>query len=194
MICFAKLGWRVSPWLSCWETANISFYFVFTTYSRQIRTAVPLLPSLCHRSSKLIQKYWTISWKSPLKWKRRGQARPYSYLVYCNDALWCIVTIYLFIFSGVLISRKQSIRISYVLGRVSFVDTPNIYEPGTNVQVKVSVFLSYHHFVIQLKSCGSTHHCFPFNRSKLFIIMVNTFLTASCTSLRETILWAQYKM
>lgn len=193
----SKLGWRVSPWLSCWETANISFYFVFTIYSRQIRKAVPLLPSICQTSTKLIQQHWPISWTSPLKWKRRGQARLYSYLVYCNDALWCIVTIYhiyCFFFSGVLISQKQSITISYVLGRVSFVDTPNIYEPGTNVQGKVSVFLSYHHFVMQLKSCGSTHHCFPFNRSKLFIIMVNPFLTASCTSLRETFLWAQYKM
>uniref|UniRef100_A0A3Q3CXW5 Alpha-2-macroglobulin bait region domain-containing protein n=1 Tax=Haplochromis burtoni TaxID=8153 RepID=A0A3Q3CXW5_HAPBU len=37
----------------------------------------------------------------------------------------------------VLISQKQSIMISYVLGRVSFVDTPDIYEPGTNVQGKV---------------------------------------------------------
>uniref|UniRef100_A0A3P9CV66 Alpha-2-macroglobulin-like protein 1 n=1 Tax=Maylandia zebra TaxID=106582 RepID=A0A3P9CV66_9CICH len=39
--------------------------------------------------------------------------------------------------TGVLISQKQSITISYVLGRVSFVDTPDIYEPGTNVQGKV---------------------------------------------------------
>ncbi|XP_005937451.1 alpha-2-macroglobulin-like protein 1 [Haplochromis burtoni] len=39
--------------------------------------------------------------------------------------------------TGVLISQKQSIMISYVLGRVSFVDTPDIYEPGTNVQGKV---------------------------------------------------------
>lgn len=91
---WSKLGWRVSPWLSCWETANINFYFVFTIYSRQIRKAVPLLPSTCQTSTKLIQQHWTISWTSPLKWKRRAQARLYSYLVYCNDALWCIVTIY----------------------------------------------------------------------------------------------------
>lgn len=43
-----------------------------------------------------------------------------------------------FLYLGVSHSERNKIRISYVIGNISFIDTPKVYEQGKNVEGKVS--------------------------------------------------------
>lgn len=47
--------------------------------------------------------------------------------------------------TGILQSQVKEISISYVVGQLSFIDTPKIYSKGSNVQGKVSI--KHLHFV-----------------------------------------------
>lgn len=46
-------------------------------------------------------------------------------------------------YSGISHKQEMKIRISFVLGKASFVDVPKIWEPGSNVEGKVSSNLCY---------------------------------------------------
>ena len=87
------------------------------------------------------------------------------------------------------VSRQQEMRmqISYSLGKLSFIDTPKIYDKGSNVEGKVSACGLYFFSVILYiqKHCSFAviHICF-FNRLKQFILIIHPFLTCRCTCLR----------
>lgn len=40
--------------------------------------------------------------------------------------------------TGISFSQRKSIRLSNVVGKLSFIDTPKIYDRGSNVEGKVS--------------------------------------------------------
>uniref|UniRef100_A0A7N8XKJ3 Alpha-2-macroglobulin-like n=1 Tax=Mastacembelus armatus TaxID=205130 RepID=A0A7N8XKJ3_9TELE len=52
---------------------------------------------------------------------------------------------------GISQAQEKKIRISYVLGKLSFIDTPSVYEQGSNVEGKVSAQCCLH-FTISNKS------------------------------------------
>uniref|UniRef100_A0A7N8XFZ9 Alpha-2-macroglobulin-like n=1 Tax=Mastacembelus armatus TaxID=205130 RepID=A0A7N8XFZ9_9TELE len=52
---------------------------------------------------------------------------------------------------GISFTQEKKIRISYVVGKLSFIDTPSVYEQGSNVEGKVSAQCCLH-FTISNKS------------------------------------------
>uniref|UniRef100_A0A8P4JYC5 Alpha-2-macroglobulin-like n=1 Tax=Dicentrarchus labrax TaxID=13489 RepID=A0A8P4JYC5_DICLA len=87
---------------------------------------------------------------------------------------------------GISHPQEKRITISYVVGKLSIIDTPKIYDRGSNVEGKVSacLFLSVilytkckGSFILSDKTCSS-------NRSKQFITIIHPLLTCQCTCLR----------
>uniref|UniRef100_A0A3B4XCA1 Alpha-2-macroglobulin-like n=1 Tax=Seriola lalandi dorsalis TaxID=1841481 RepID=A0A3B4XCA1_SERLL len=71
-----------------------------------------------------------------------------------------------------------NIGFSYKVGTLSFIDTPKIYQEGSNVEGKVSANL-------ELKPCNSTViHLWASNRLKQFTTIIHPFLTWWSTCLR----------
>lgn len=92
------------------------------------------------------------------KWKRREQESLavvifhfilivtfFKIIGYCAFAeIWHVHCFNIEVsYSGISRKQEMKIRISFVLGKASFVDVPKIWEPGSNVEGKVSSNLCY---------------------------------------------------
>lgn len=87
--------------------------------------------------------------------------------------------------TGILQSQEKKISLSYVVGKLSFIDTPKIFNKGSNVQGKVSIqclvsvytWYDWGKYISMINLCAS-------NRLKQFIIMIHQSQTCHCTCLR----------
>ena len=74
--------------------------------------------------------------------------------------------------TGVSRSQEKVMTLSYVVGKLSFIDTPKVYEQGSIFEGKVSDRWGLHFFTVsntvQLKPCAfSVTHLSASNRLKL---------------------------
>ena len=90
---------------------------------------------------------------------------------------------------GISRSQEKTTGISYVVGKLSFTDTPQTYNKGSNVEGKVSAF-GLHFFnvllyTVQLKPWAFSviQRCSS-DRLKRFITIIQPFLTCRCSCLR----------
>ena len=84
---------------------------------------------------------------------------------------------------GVLRLQEKVMKLSYVVGKLSFIDTPKVYEQGSILEGKVSDRWGLHFFIVsntvQLKPCAfSVIHLSASNRLKLLTSIIHLFLTS----------------
>uniref|UniRef100_A0A7N9AQ95 Alpha-2-macroglobulin-like n=1 Tax=Mastacembelus armatus TaxID=205130 RepID=A0A7N9AQ95_9TELE len=63
---------------------------------------------------------------------------------------------------GISQAQEKKIRISYVLGKLSFIDTPSVYEQGSNVEGKVSAQCCLHFTVHNKSTLGYPGYRVPY--------------------------------
>lgn len=124
--------------------------------------------------------------------RRRGQAsfsyRIFKKIVFLKDVstIWhthcCNMEAFL---AGISRSQDKIMKLSYVVGKLSFIDTPKIYDQGSIVEGKVSerCDLVLHLFSVLYRvqlwpRAFSVMHLFAFNRLKLFTSIIHRFLTS----------------
>lgn len=89
--------------------------------------------------------------------------------------------------AGISFSQEKNMHISYVIGKLSFINPPKVYEEGSNVEGKVSA-CGLHSFSVilysvQMKTFSVIQLCVS-DRLKQFTTMTHPLLTCRCTCLR----------